>query len=128
MERIEGRDTLVANPDPNVQSPTGYDQWDVQQRFRAKVPRGYVDVNVQHSTTSDVRFDVFNDVAGGAQKWAEWSYGPQNAPLRHEPRPGHPGRSVANHGELPSVEESRIKRRLARTTASPNARTWTCGA
>ena len=129
VERIEGRDTLVANPDPNVQSPTGYDQWDVQQRFRAKVPRGYVDVNVQHSTTSDVpRFDVFNDVAGGVQKWAEWSYGPQKRTLfATNLVQGIRGAVWQTMASYQAVEESRIKRRFGqddRITQRENLDVW----
>ena len=129
VERIEGRDTLVANPDLNVQSPTGYDQWDVQQRFRAKVPRGYVDVNVQHSTTSDVpRFDVFNDVAGGVQKWAEWSYGPQKRSLfATNLVQGIRGAVWQTMVSYQAVEESRIKRRFGqddRITQRENLDVW----
>ena len=114
VDRIGGRDTLVVNSDPDRQSPTGYDQWDFQQRFRSKLSRGYVDINVQHSTTSEVpRFDVFNDRANGLQKWAEWNYGPQKRTLVAttlvQSIRGAIWQTVASYQ---AVEESRIKRRF----------------
>ena len=78
VERRAGRDVLVDNADPEIQAPTGYSQWDIQQRMRLRLREGFVDVNVQHSTTTDVpRFDVYNDRVGALPKWAEWRYGPQ---------------------------------------------------
>ena len=130
VERLEGRDSLVANPDPDVQVPTGYSQWDLQQRLRARIPSGYVDVNVQHSTTSNVpRFDVTNDVAGGTRKWAEWSYGPQERTMVAATA----SRSVRGQAvwttmaSYQAISESRIKRRFGqdwRTTQLEHVDVW----
>ena len=117
VERRDGRDTLMSNPDPAVQVPTGYDQWDVQQRLRVGLSSGHVDLNVQHSTTSDVpRFDTYNDEVNGQPKWAEWFYGPQVRTLVaatavfHLPR----GPIWTTTASVQNIEESRIKRRFGR--------------
>ena len=114
-ERVEGRDTLISNPDPAIQVPTGYDQWDLQQRVRVRLLSGHVDLNLQHSTTSDVpRFDTYNDEVNGQPKWAEWFYGPQERTLVaatavfHFPR----GPIWTTTGSVQNIEESRIKRRF----------------
>ena len=130
VERVDGRDTLVANADPEVQVPTGYSQWDVQQRVRAALPGGSVDLNVQHSTTTDVpRFDVRNDVAGGMPKWAEWSYGPQERTLVSASLSRSLwGRTVWNTmASYQAISESRIKRRFgqgARITQLEDVDVW----
>jgi hemoglobin/transferrin/lactoferrin receptor protein len=115
VERVEGRDTLVANPNPEVQIPTAYEQWDLQQRFQVRSRRGHAEINVQHSTTGDVpRFDVQNDVSGGLPKWAEWNYGPQDRTLvaLSGSRALRGGAVWSTLASYQAVEESRIKRRL----------------
>lgn len=115
VERLEGKDTLMANPNPETQVPTGYDQWDVQQRLRAAVPGGLVDVNFQHSATSDVpRFDVRNDVSGGQPKWAEWNYGPQERTLVSTALSQNLWRRTvwSTLASYQAISESRIKRRF----------------
>ena len=130
VERIDGRDTLVANDDPDVQVPTGYGQWDVQQRVRAALPGGSIDLNVQHSTTTDVpRFDVRNDEAGGMPKWAEWSYGPQERTLVSAGLSQSIwSRTVwTTMASYQAISESRIKRRFgqdARITQLEDVDVW----
>ena len=130
VERVDGRDTLVANADPEVQVPTGYGQWDVQQRVRAALPGGSIDLNIQHSTTTDVpRFDVRNDVAGGLPKWAEWSYGPQERTLVSAASSQNLwGRTVwTTMASYQAISESRIKRRFgqdARITQLEDVDVW----
>jgi len=115
VDRTGGRDTLVANPDPEVQISTAYEQWDVQQRLRVRSRRGHAELNVQHSTTGDVpRFDVQNDVSGDLPKWAEWNYGPQERTLvaLSGSRALHGGAVWSTLASYQAVEESRIKRRF----------------
>ena len=115
VDRTGGRDTLVANPDPEVQTSTAYEQWDVQQRLRVRSRRGHAELNVQHSTTGDVpRFDVQNDVSGDLPKWAEWNYGPQERTLvaLSGSRALRGGAVWSTLASYQAVEESRIKRRF----------------
>lgn len=118
VARIDGRDSVVANPDPQRQAPTGYEQWDVQQRMAWRLGATKVDANVQHSTTSNVpRFDVYNDVSGGNPKWAEWAYGPQRRSLAAvtvtRPVRGIQWNTVAS---VQRIDEERIKRRFGQTS------------
>jgi hemoglobin/transferrin/lactoferrin receptor protein len=115
VDRTGGRDTLMANPDPEVQISTAYEQWDVQQRLRVRSRRGHAELNVQHSTTGDVpRFDVQNDVSGDLPKWAEWNYGPQERTLvaLSGSRALRGGAVWSTLASYQAVEESRIKRRF----------------
>ena len=114
-QRTNGQDTLIENENPNVQAPTGYSQWDVQQRMRWALREGSLDVNVQHSTTSDVpRFDVQNDLSGGQVKWAEWNYGPQERTMVSTTfsRRIRGGAMWSTLVSYQAIEESRIKRRF----------------
>lgn len=83
--RINGRDTLLSNDDPNVQVPTGYDQVDVTQKvyFVSKNFKHQHKLNFQYSTSSDVpRYDRQTDPDGnGGLRFAEWYYGPQERML-----------------------------------------------
>ena len=123
VARVDGRDTLLVNDDPNVQASTGYDQTDVTHRMRVLLNRGFVDLNLQHSTTTNVpRFDALNDVSGDGvtPRWAEWSYGPQRRTLlasTYQRSLG--GMHWTTTGSAQRIQESRIKRRFgsdARTT------------
>lgn len=79
VERINGMDSAIANPDPNLQVGTGYRQYDLMQKLRYQASEDFNLIwNTQYSTSSDVgRFDRLNDLSGGLPKFAEWYYGPQ---------------------------------------------------
>jgi hemoglobin/transferrin/lactoferrin receptor protein len=114
VQHIDGRDTVVANSNPDEQVPTGYDQWDFQHRMAMRWGGTHLDLNLQHSTTSDVpRFDVYNDVSGGTLKWAEWMYGPQRRSLvaltLNQAVVDMRWTTVASYQK---VQEERIKRRF----------------
>ena len=115
VARIDGRDSIVVNPDPKVQVTTGFDQIDAMHRVRVRLPKGYWDVNLQHSTTTNIpRFDALNDVTsdGVTPRWAEWSYGPQRRTLLSS-RLQHSLRDVqwVTIGSYQRIGEERIKRR-----------------
>lgn len=78
-ERINGKDSLIANSDPLVQKFSGYSQYDVLQKFiyRPKTGRTHL-LNLQYSTSTDIpRYDRLTDASGSGLKNAEWYYGPQ---------------------------------------------------
>lgn len=129
VERFQGKDSLVANPDPYVQKRSGYQQYDVLQKvlFRPsdRVQHG---LNLQFSNSGLVpRYDRLTDPGFGGQglRYAEWNYGPQTRFL------------AAYHLQLASagwwnggirttlsyqhLEESRISRRFD----NPNRRNQT---
>ncbi len=77
--RIEGRDTVLSNPDPLVQKPSGYHQISLMQKIRYR-PDDAWDINygAHYSTTSDYpRYDRLVRYRGDDPRSAEWYYGPQ---------------------------------------------------
>lgn len=79
--RVNGVDTVLANPDPNVQIPSGYDATFFNQKFIYQPNRFFnLTYGFYYSTTTDIpRYDrmiQFNDE--GEPKYADWHYGPQN--------------------------------------------------
>jgi len=80
VEQVNGNDTIVENPEPNVQKYTGYSQIDILQKFRYR-PSSKLNfvVNLQYSTSSDIpRYDMLNDTSdNGNLKYSVWNYGPQ---------------------------------------------------
>ena len=79
--RQNGQDILVANSDPLVQDPTGYDQINLLQKFRFTPNRNWEHaLNLYYSETSDYsRYDrlIRPDQNGEGLRSAEWFYGPQ---------------------------------------------------
>ncbi|WP_242927459.1 TonB-dependent receptor [Pontibacter vulgaris] len=78
--RIGGRDTMLLNPNPIVQQPTGYTQYDVLQKLLYK-PSAAIShgLNLQYSTSTDIpRYDRLSEMPNGKLKFAQWYYGPQD--------------------------------------------------
>lgn len=79
MTRINGIDSVVKNPDPQVQKFSGYKQWDMLQKllFKQSDKVSHM-LNVQYSNTTNVpRYDRLQDKRNGTLRYAEWYYGPQ---------------------------------------------------
>jgi hemoglobin/transferrin/lactoferrin receptor protein len=81
VKTINGDDSLIANPNPEKQVPTGYDQINFMQKLRFK-PNTQWDLNlgVFYSETSDFsRYDrlIRPSSDGEGLRSAEWYYGPQ---------------------------------------------------
>jgi hemoglobin/transferrin/lactoferrin receptor protein len=79
VEVINGVDTVVNNPDPLVQVPTGYDQINFMQKARYESSDNLsYDLGLYYSTTSDYsRYDRLIRYRGDNLRSAEWNYGPQ---------------------------------------------------
>ncbi len=78
-ERINGKDSLVRNSDRYKQIQSGYNQYDLLQKFSFK-QNDYVThgLNIQYSNSTDVpRYDRLTDPKGDGLKYAQWYYGPQ---------------------------------------------------
>ncbi|MCF8246431.1 MAG: TonB-dependent receptor [Saprospiraceae bacterium] len=80
VKRINGRDSMVTNDDPEVQRFSGYKQLDVLQKILYSPGNGVEHLlNFQLSTTTDVpRYDRLSILSNGKPRFAEWYYGPQN--------------------------------------------------
>jgi len=79
VERINGRDSVMTNSNPNVQVGSGYKQYDFLEKLSFKQNDKLTHtLNIQYSTTNDVpRYDRLTQTSGGTAKYAEWYYGPQ---------------------------------------------------
>lgn len=79
MTRINGIDTVVKNPNPEVQKFSGYKQWDLLQKLLYKQSNNITHaLNFQYSNTTNVpRYDRLQDKRNGTLRYADWYYGPQ---------------------------------------------------
>lgn len=79
VESNNGKDSIVANSNPNLQVGTAYSQLDILQKvmFQPKLGVRHL-LNLQLSTSSNVpRYDRLTEGAASAPVFAEWYYGPQ---------------------------------------------------
>jgi hemoglobin/transferrin/lactoferrin receptor protein len=78
-DRINGRDSLVANPNPRSQVQTGYSQWNLMQKLRFALSDSLeLEYGFHYSRSSDVpRYDRLRRPRGDGLRSAEWYYGPQ---------------------------------------------------
>lgn len=83
FQRINDRDSMVLNDNPNIQRNSGYWQMDGIQKLAFKLSENHhIVVNFQYSTSGDVpRYDRLSEMAGNTLRYAEWHYGPQNRML-----------------------------------------------
>ncbi|MFA6151640.1 MAG: TonB-dependent receptor [Chitinophagaceae bacterium] len=84
VERINGKDSMVKNPNPYKQAATGYHQLDLFQKFAfAPTKNTLHTLNLQLSQSSDIpRYDRLTETtAAGIAKNSEWYYGPQTRSL-----------------------------------------------
>lgn len=79
IERINGEDRVIQNDNVNRQIASGYDQWNVLQKFKWRLG-SFSDFTyaLHYSSSSDIpRYDRLIDRTNGALTNAEWYYGPQ---------------------------------------------------
>ena len=74
-----GIDSILTNENPNLQVRSGYNQYNLLQKFLFRQnDRVSHQLNLQYSNSTNLpRYDRLTDVSGGALKWSEWYYGPQ---------------------------------------------------
>ena len=80
-KRINGKDVLVENNDPNLQVGSGYDLLNTIQKMKLRIgQRSDLTYGFYYSTTSDIpRYDRLSITQNGIDslKNSEWNYGPQ---------------------------------------------------
>lgn len=79
QQQPHGVDVVLTNPNPLVQSPSGYSQMNLTQKIAYK-PNQYWLINLaQHysETSSYSRYDRQLRTRKGKPRYGEWSYGPQ---------------------------------------------------
>jgi hemoglobin/transferrin/lactoferrin receptor protein len=79
VETINGVDTVISNPDPRVQVPTGYHQINAMQKIRFMPSKNWdFDLGLFYSTTGDYpRYDRLIQKRDDYLRASEWYYGPQ---------------------------------------------------
>ena len=79
VERIDGRDSVMTNPNPNVQVGSAYKQYDFIEKISFKQNEKLTHtLNIQYSTTNNVpRYDRLTQVIIENPRFGEWYYGPQ---------------------------------------------------
>ncbi len=79
VHRIDTADIMVINPDPQVQTPTAYDQFNILQKFSYRPSEKWdLKYNFQYSNSTDNnRYDRLIRTKNGLPRSAEWYYGPQ---------------------------------------------------
>jgi hemoglobin/transferrin/lactoferrin receptor protein len=79
VERINGKDSVIKNPDVEVQRQSNYKQYDVMQKvlFQQNKRISHL-LNIQYSTSSNIsRYDRLSETSKGLPRSAQWYYGPQ---------------------------------------------------
>ena len=79
VTQVNYLDTMVNNPDPNLQVGSAYQQLDLLQKFMYKQNEFITHkLNLQLSNSTDIdRYDRLTQMENGVAKYAEWYYGPQ---------------------------------------------------
>jgi hemoglobin/transferrin/lactoferrin receptor protein len=118
VERINGRDSVITNSNPNVQIGSGYRQYDYLTKVSFKQSDKLTHtLNYQFSTTNHVpRYDRLVQTSGGTAKYAEWYYGPQNRMMLAYHANLSNGQKFYNTGRitiaLQDIDQSRFDRKL----------------
>ena len=79
VQRVNGVDQLLINPDPYVQRGTGYTQWNFMQKVQWKPSeKSTFDYGFHFSKSTDIpRYDRLIERRSGQLRFARWDYGPQ---------------------------------------------------
>jgi len=116
--RINGKDTVVVNPEPKEQVPSGYNQVNFMQKILfSPVNEWEFEYAFHYSTTSDYsRYDRLLRPRGNTLRSAEWYYGPQKWMMNNLMITNYSGNSLFNLSKLivayQNFEESRHDRNL----------------
>lgn len=111
------KDLNYATLDSNVQTPTGFAQFDFLQKIKYKPNNNQTWLlNAQVSTSSNVpRYDILTEQNGDQLKWSDWHYGPQNRMMISLKSQTFKRTRLFNKmtviGAFQKIDEDRIKRR-----------------
>ena len=103
VQRIDAVDKVIANEDEQIQTPSGYSQINLMQKFRY-LPNDNWDIiyGFHYSTTSNYdRYDRLIRTKKGLPRSAEWYYGPQEWMMNNL--------GITNHSENGIYDEMTIR-------------------
>lgn len=118
VERINEKDSVVINSNPNVQVGSAYKQYDFMEKLSFKQSDKLTHtLNIQYSTTNDVpRYDRLTQTSGGTAKFAEWYYGPQTRAMVAYHANLSKGNKLYNTGRITlawqNIDQTRHDRKL----------------
>lgn len=122
VQRINGRDSVLVNPNPRKQVPTGYNQLNLMQKVRFTPSEAWdIQYGFHYSETSDYsRYDRLLRPRSNTLRSAEWDYGPQiwmmnNLSIARAAKGGAFDQVVLRAAHQ-FFEESRIERNLNSAT------------
>ena len=119
--RVNGQDSIVENLNPLWQANSGYNQFDILEKFiyKSNDHLKYT-FNFQYSTSSAVdRYDKLTEYKDGSLRFAEWYYGPQKRlfgqfKVDFSKNPNNPNNKLYHAGALSvayqKIDEDRISR------------------
>ncbi len=120
---IDGVDSLVTNPDPDIIIPSGYNQYNLLQKWYYQPSSKFdLSLNLQYSNSSNIpRNDRLNDVDGDGLKYAQWEYGPQKRLLTSLAAGFYAENALYDQlkltGAFQAIGEDRINRRFGRANS-----------
>ncbi|MEN8929405.1 MAG: TonB-dependent receptor [Flavobacteriales bacterium] len=118
---VNGKDSILANPDDNVHARTGYNQLDLLQKLTYQINDELnLGLNIQYSESSEInRFDKLNERRNGELRYAEWYYGPQKRLLTALKLESKKQFKLADYftiiGAFQKIDEDRISRQFQNT-------------
>lgn len=121
VKQFNGKDSMVANADSNLQVGSAYKQYDILQKFVYQQSRFVKHkINLQYSTSSDVpRYDRLVQMSGAKPKFGDWYYGPQNRLLASYTLELSKPSMIYDNARFivayQQIEESRMDRRFQKT-------------
>ena len=122
VERINGIDQEIANPNPRKQIGTGYSQLNLMQKISFKASKNStLDYAFHYSSTGNVpRYDRLIEKRDGKLRFARWDYGPQRWMMQQLNWTNSTPTKVYDQAKITLAsqlfEESRIDRRVGNAT------------
>ena len=122
--RNKYKETPVTSFRPYIQKNTGYDQFDIFQKFLLNLPNNMnLNINLQYSESSDIdRYDQLSEQRNGSLRFSEWYYGPQKRFFLSPQLKFFLGKNWLKKGTITAafqnVEESRVNRKFGSLTRS----------
>jgi hemoglobin/transferrin/lactoferrin receptor protein len=122
VERINGRDSVITNSNPNVQVGSAYKQYDFIEKISFKQSDKLTHtVNIQYSTTNNVpRYDRLTQVSIENPRFGEWYYGPQTRAMVAYHANLSNGNKLYNTGRITLAWQNIEQSRHDRLFNSPN--------
>jgi hemoglobin/transferrin/lactoferrin receptor protein len=122
VERINGIDQEITNPNPRKQIGTGYKQVNLMQKISFKASENStIDYAFHYSSTGDIpRYDRLIEKRDGKLRFARWDYGPQRWMMQQlnwkttKSTKSYDQAKITAASQL--FEESRIDRRMGNAT------------